>query len=791
MPAALAPDISIQAVPQGKPRTDVQLTLVTVGGTYDTIEYQWTDDSPRTRAEGFNDSTLQNPIWTRAVPQSEDVWFELTCVVTVRGTGVNADDGTTDTIEDIEIVRVYYVPIADAPSLIIYPIPDGLERSDTFLRAEAETTHIGNYDSISLQWFCHRGNNFATDISDSVFPDGPGSGRTDGNPRFVRPSTTGDSNETVRVSCVATVIGTNNDALIGTSDTVTATEDTVILDYPSVTVPGLTFVQHNDGDPDRESQWSNTGGNGTEGTTTWLRVTQYPGKNYDELTYAWSWKWHDEGDSTYKTIPGNTKNVQWTRPHTAHRRQYDLRCISTASGNDTVYEAGSTQSSTRFGDEYATYINPLPAVSAPGVVIGHFVPGETVDGVPAEGNGVPNGVEETTVHLFSTVEFGSYDEIQSIEWTVVDSNGQAQNQQLSDVSIENPIWTRPTVNADERYTINCFYTVVGTDTNYNAPHARQDGPQGRAVGSHSVTTTVRNRPNADVPSIDLNTIPNGGPRSQIVLDQMVIGRSNSGTYDRLTYFWEVNRFSDFRSSGNISDTLSDQYVRAPTWSRPDNATGSDVTYHIRATLTGSGQDINASAGTSESTHAQASTSVVHIPVAEVPANNMIHIDAVPDGYVGDKVQLHATVPDTATSPGSNHGYYDRLTYLWQYEFQNYSITQITGDTQSVNWTRVNSPSGTNTQHRVKFRLRVTAHGDGNLARTGSVAHSGVIEIYSNVDPRPPVPPVILRMSNESGTPIDILHIGMTDEDGIVTEINRRVISTNASRTPTEIYNSGT
>ena len=535
---------------------------------------------------------------------------------------------------------------------------------------------------------------------------------------------------------------------------------------------------------------ANTGGNGTEGTTTWLRVTQYPGEDYDELTYAWTWKWHDEGDSTYKTIPGNTKNVQWTRPATAHRRQYDLRCISTATGNDGNYEAGSTQSSTRFGDEYATYINPLPAVSAPEVVIGHFVPGEVVGGEPAEGSGIPNGIEESTIHLFSTVEFGSYDEIQSIEWTVVDSNGQAQNQQLSDVSIENPIWTRPNVTADERYTINCFYTVVGTDTNYNAPHAREDGPQGRAVGTGTVNTTVLNRHDADVPSIDLNTIPNGNPNTQIKLDQMVIGRTNSGTYDRLTYLWEVNRFSDFRSSGDISDTLDDRTLRAPTWTRPDNATGSSVQYHLRATLAGYGEDINANANTLEETDASTTTSVLSIPQAEAPDNSTIHIQAVPDGYVGDKVQLHAVTPDSSTITLQTNGFFDRLTFLWQYEFENYSITAISGNTETVNWTRVNSPSGVNTRHRVKIRLRVTAHGDGHIARTGTTAHTGVFEVYTHVDPRPAVPPVLLRITDAARSLEDILHIGITDENGYVTEINRRIAITDASGAATEVYNSG-
>ena len=83
-----APSVTINqpTVTEGQ---DIVIEAELTGGTYDTLEYQWTND------EGsLSDSEVQDTIFT---PPAADTSVTLTIKITARGTGTNAADETSDT----------------------------------------------------------------------------------------------------------------------------------------------------------------------------------------------------------------------------------------------------------------------------------------------------------------------------------------------------------------------------------------------------------------------------------------------------------------------------------------------------------------------------------------------------------------------------------------------------------------------------------------------------------------------------------------------------------------------
>ena len=92
LPSAVAPTVSINAIPAGDEGTDVQLSATVAGGTYDTaVEYRW-----RVDAGLLDNATSATPTWTRpsvASNTNHNVQLE----VSVEGSGTNARSGTSAT----------------------------------------------------------------------------------------------------------------------------------------------------------------------------------------------------------------------------------------------------------------------------------------------------------------------------------------------------------------------------------------------------------------------------------------------------------------------------------------------------------------------------------------------------------------------------------------------------------------------------------------------------------------------------------------------------------------------
>ena len=93
LPPAVAPSVAVGAIVAGDEGTEVPLGATVAGGLYDGApEYAWT-----VSGGALDDPTSATPAWTRpTVNANASHTVELT--VTVRGAGVNASDGTSDSV---------------------------------------------------------------------------------------------------------------------------------------------------------------------------------------------------------------------------------------------------------------------------------------------------------------------------------------------------------------------------------------------------------------------------------------------------------------------------------------------------------------------------------------------------------------------------------------------------------------------------------------------------------------------------------------------------------------------
>ena len=101
LPPAVAPTVTINAIPAGNEGTSVQLSAALTGGTYEgTVEYDWS----------VNGGTLDNasaaaPAWTRPAVTS-DTNHTVSLTVTVRGNGTAVRNGTSDTASTTRSAQV-------------------------------------------------------------------------------------------------------------------------------------------------------------------------------------------------------------------------------------------------------------------------------------------------------------------------------------------------------------------------------------------------------------------------------------------------------------------------------------------------------------------------------------------------------------------------------------------------------------------------------------------------------------------------------------------------------------
>ena len=473
-PAATAPSVSIHAIPSGDEETTVQLGATLSGGAYDgAVGYAWSVDGGT-----LNSSSSATPTWTRpAVTSNANHTVRLT--VTVRGTGTNAESGTSDSASANRQALVRDVPpplpAADAPAVTINTIPSGNENTTVRLGA---TLTGGTYDGTP---------EFAWTVTGSRL-----SNPNSATPTWTRPSVTSNTNFTVRLTVTARGAGTV--ARSGTSEQVNANQTARVLDVP-VQLPVAAAP----------SVSINAIPAGNEGTAVQLGATLNGGTYDGALDYAW-------------IVTGGTLNdpaaatPTWTRPAVTSNTNFTIRLTITARGAGTAARNGTSDTAnTSRSAQVRNVVAPLPVAAAPSV---------SIDTIPA-------GNENTTVQLAATLNGGTYDGTVEYLWSV---DGGA----LDNANAATPTWTRPSVNSNTNYTIRLTVTARGAGT------VARNGTSDTANTSR--VAQVRNvavvLPVAVAPSVTINAISAGNEGTTVRLGATLTG---GGPYDgAVEYDWSVN-----------------------------------------------------------------------------------------------------------------------------------------------------------------------------------------------------------------------------------------------------------
>ena len=741
LPAADAPSVTINTIPNGNENTTVRLGATLTGGTYDgTPEFAWTVTGGR-----LSNPNSATPTWTRP-NLNADADYTVRLTVTVRGRGTNARSGTSERVNANQTARVLDVPVqlpvAAAPSVLINAIPAGNEGTAVQLGA---TLNGGTYDgAVDYAWTVTGGtlNNPAA-----------------ATPTWTRPSVASNTNYTVRLTVTARGAGTA--ARSGTSDTAntsrTAQVRNVAVVLPVAAAPSVTINAIPAGDENANVQLAATLNGGT-----------YDGA----VDYAW-------------TVTGGTLDdpaaatPTWTRPSVTSNANFTVRLTVTARGAGTVARNGTSDTANAtFSALVRNVVVVLPVAAAPSVTI----------------NAIPAGDENTNVQLAATLNGGTYDGAVEYAWSV---NGGALNSSSS----ATPTWARPSVTSNTNHTVSLTVTVrgsgtvarngtsdtanttrtaqvrdtggttgdhgndrasattvgipsttTGTITAGDRDYFRIDvsqagslrlrttgntdtygtlfdsggsktaedddsGPPRRnflivrgsvGVGTHylevrgwgrrtagdytlEVTGTARSTgtqlPAASAPSVTINAVPAGDEGTAVQLGAALTG----GTYDGAPdYAWSVS-----------GGTLDNANLATPTWTRP--AVNADANHTVSLTVSVKGSGANASNGSSDTASTSRTAQVRNVVVLPVAAAPTVSIDTIPAGNENTTVQLAATL---------NGGTYDgAVDYAWT----------VTGGTlndpaaATPTWTRPSVASNTN----FTVRLTVTARGDGTTARNGS------------------------------------------------------------------------
>ena len=740
-PAATAPSVSIHAIPSGDEETTVQLGATLTGGAYDgAVEYAWSVDGGT-----LSSSSSATPTWTRpAVDSNTNHTVRLT--VTVRGTGTNAESGTSDSASAIREALVRDVPPplpeADAPSVTINPIPNGNENTTVRLGA---TLTGGTYDGTP---------EFAWTVT-----GGRLSNPNSATPTWTRPTLNADADYTVRLT--VTVRGRGTNARSGTSERVNANQTARVLDVP-VQLPVAAAP----------SVSINAVPTGNEGTAVQLGATLNGGTYDGAVDYAW-------------TVTGGTLDdpaaatPTWTRPSVTSNTNFTVRLTVTARGAGTVARSGSSDTANAtFSALVRNVAVVLPVAAAPSVTI----------------NAIPAGDENTNVQLAATLNGGTYDGAVEYAWSV---NGGALNSSSS----ATPTWARPSVTSNTNHTVSLTVTVRGSGTvarngtsdTANTTRTAQVRDTGGTTGDHGndrasattvgipstttgtitagdrdyfridvsqagslrlrttgntdtygtlfdsggskitedddsgpprrnflivqgsvdvgthylevrgwgrrtagdytleVTGTARSTgtqlPAASAPSVTINAVPAGDEGTAVQLGAALTGGAYDGAPD---YTWSVS-----------GGTLDNANLATPTWTRP--AVNADANHTVSLTVSVDGTGTNASNGSSDTASTSRSAQVRNVVVLPLAAAPTVSIDTIPAGNENTTALLGATL---------NGGTYDgAVEYLWSVD----GGALDNANAATPTWTRPTVTSNTN----YTVRLTVTARGAGTVARNGT------------------------------------------------------------------------
>ena len=117
LPDAIAPTVSINAVPNGNENTTVGLSANISGGTYDEVDYAW-----EVSGGSLNNAASATPTWTRP-SVNFNTNLQINLRITARGTGTIALDGSSAVRDAAErnsaVFNVVVIPDAVAPTVTL------------------------------------------------------------------------------------------------------------------------------------------------------------------------------------------------------------------------------------------------------------------------------------------------------------------------------------------------------------------------------------------------------------------------------------------------------------------------------------------------------------------------------------------------------------------------------------------------------------------------------------------------------------------------------------------------
>ena len=667
-----APAVTITAVPNGNEGATVTLGATLTGGTYDSVTYAWNVNNNTT---DLDDATAVAPVWTRPAVNA-DTNYTINLVVTAVGTGTNARYNTTDSTTATGVTtRVLNVlPDADAPSVTINPVADGVEETTVTLRA---TLSGGTYDSVTYAWTVSGG-----ELNDAAVS----------TPVWTRPAVSDDTDYTIDLRVTAAGTGTN--AKTGTSDTEDATQVTATVnDTPDPSGILLDIIVTSISDVSTHQIWDGSSGD-IDSSNSDLVINLPDNTTYTVNRIFWS---QTEGlTSAYPALAlsggtgGNDIRTQIGASHSIYL-VYGGSAVVAFPLSDSSGDIGYTEAAGQIapmtlsdGDDFRLIIAEDGQVDEIKTYVGATDP-IAANAPNVQINAVAAGNEGTTVTLGATLTGGTYDTIEYL-WTV-------EGGQLNDDTAAAPVWTRPAVTSDTAYTIDLDISVAGTGLTATADTTD-------TVSATQISTTVNNvaqLPDAAAPVVTINAVAAGNESTTSTLGATLTG----GTYDSVTYAWTVS-----------GGTLSDATAAAPVWTRP--AVTSDTNYTIDLRVTAAGTGTNAASGTSDTADATQVTAAVRAILPNVVAPT-VTITEVPAGFEGTIFRLGANV---------RSGTYDTLTYAWTVSGGELSDATAT----SPLWTRPAVSS--NTDYTID--LRITATGAGTNARTGSSATVDATQITTTV-----------------------------------------------------------
>ena len=254
LPDVTAPVLFLTEYASITDRQVARIVAVVLGGTYDTIEYDWSVQSGggsydasvddfRTCDESFAaceaatglriyEAAAGTAIVYHPADVSADTSATIRCEVTVRGTGTYAGDGTEDTVlvDETFTVAPASTPPADLPDVTAPAallLPGYTSITDRQVAKITATPSGGTYDSIAYTWVILMGGG-SLDVYD----------------RSTVVYTPDDvlMNISAAVMCTATVRGGGTNAKDGTEDDVVASEMFTVMPAgtPPVTLPDTT-----------------------------------------------------------------------------------------------------------------------------------------------------------------------------------------------------------------------------------------------------------------------------------------------------------------------------------------------------------------------------------------------------------------------------------------------------------------------------------------------------------------------------------------------------------------------